>query len=136
MGRQNVKRKILTPQEKKLLSYVKDTRNTYGESSRSRVSIAKNKTYEHQILRHGQKLILKQILKVQSEEIEIVEAEMKSVKRRRWRKCPDTPLGAVVSGKLKNLEFGGAKIESKRTRVLKTAKKRWKPLSRYSRWDW
>jgi len=132
-----VKRKKLTPQEKKLLSYTKDTRNTYGESSRSRFSIARNKTCGRQSLRHQQKLVLKQTLKVAKEEIEIVEAKVKSVKPRRWRKCADAPLGELISDKLINGEKTRAvDDESKRARILKSAKKRWKPKSRYSRWGW
>ncbi len=130
-----MKRKILTPQEKKLLSYLKDTRNTYGESgARSRFSIARNKVYGNQALRHGQKLVLKQILKVTKEEIKIVEAKMKSVEPRRWRKWADSPLGELISDKLKDREVCGASIELKRIRILKRAKKRWKPKTRYSRW--
>ncbi len=132
-----MKRKILTPQEKKLLSYLKDTRNTYGESrSRSRFSIARNKVYGNQALRHGQKLVLKQILKVTKKEIEIVEAKMKSVEPRRWRKWADSPLGELISDKLKDREICGVSIELKRIRILERAKKRWKPKTRYSRWGW
>lgn len=132
-----MKRKRLTPQDKKLLSYLKDTRNTYGESgARSRFSIARNKVYVHQSLRHGQKLVLKRILKVTSGEIEIVEAEMKSIEPKRWRKCADSPLGELVAGKLIDKELCGANVELKHGRILKEAKKRWKPKSRYSRWGW
>lgn len=136
MRRRNVKRKILTPQEKKSISYVKDTRNSYGEAgARSRFSIARNKVDENQALRHGQNLVLKQILKVTKEEIEIVEAKMKSVEPRRWRKWADNPLGERISGKLEGKEEeGGENIELKRFRILQMAKKRWKPKTRYSRW--
>ena len=130
-----MKRKILTPQEKKLLSYVKDTRNNYGEAgARSRFSIARNKVDENQTLRHGQNLVLKQIPKVTKEEIEIVEAKMKSVEPRRWRKWADNPLGERISGKLEGKEEAGESIVLKRFRILQMAKKRWKPKTRYSRW--
>ncbi|MGI9055788.1 MAG: hypothetical protein ACR2F2_08310, partial [Pyrinomonadaceae bacterium] len=91
-------RKQLTPQEKKLLSYLKDTRNTYGESrSRSRFAIAKRKAIGHQALRHEQKIILKKISEINDDEIEKIESRMKAVKPKKWRKFSDAPLGEFVS---------------------------------------
>ncbi len=131
-----MKRKTLTPQEKKLLSYTKDTRNTYGESrARSRFSIARNKANHHQGLRHEQKLILKQTIKVAEDEIEIVEAKMKSVKPKRWRKCADSWLGELISDKLKDKQQSEINEELKRGGILESAKKRWRAISRYRRWD-
>lgn len=131
-----MKRKKLTPQEKKLLSYVKDTRNTYGESSRSRFAIAKRKTFHHQVLRHEQKLILKETTKVISEELETIESKVKSVKPKRWRKCADSPLGEIISGKVEELNSSETVKNFRSRRILQNAKKRWKPKSRYSRWGW
>ena len=127
-------RQILTPQEKKLLSYVKDTRNTYGESrARSRFAIAKRKSIGHQALRHEQKLILNKTLKAPEEEIEIIEAKVKSVKPKKWRKCADKPLGKYVAGQLERRY--GVQDVAKQSSILKKAKKRTRALSRYDGWE-
>jgi hypothetical protein len=133
----NVNRKNLTPQAKKLLSYLKDTRNTYGESrSRSRFAIAKRKAYGHQALRHEQKLIIKEVIKVTDEEIEIIEAKMKSVEPKKWRKYADSPLGEFVSILLKNREIRGINKEIKSSSILEKAelKTRRKNQWHYRRW--
>lgn len=127
-------RKQLTPQEKKLLTYLKDTRNVYGESSRSRFTITKRKTFRRQALRHEQNLILKKTLKVSAEEIEIIESEVKAVKPKNWRKYADKPLGKVVAGKLQG-RYGDRRQE-KQSEILKKAKNRTPVKSRYDRWDW
>jgi len=131
-----MERKRKTPQEKKLLSYVKDTRNTYGESSRSRFAIAKRKTFHHQALRHEQKLILNKTIKVIDEEIDLIESKVKSVKPKRWRKCADSPLGEIISDKVEELNTIEIVKNLRSRRILQMAKKRWKPKSRYSRWGW
>ncbi len=132
-----MKRKRITPQEKKLLSYVKDTRNSYGESgARSRFAIAKRKSIHHQALRHEKKLILKETIKVSAEEFEIIESKMKSVEPKRWRKFADSPLGEIISNSLIGRELNGMNENLKRRIILQKAKKRWKPKSRYSRWGW
>jgi hypothetical protein len=130
-----VKRKRLTPQEKKLLSYTKDTRNTYAEShSRSRFSIARNKAYGHQALRHSQKLALKTLTKVTNEEIDIVEAKMKSVEPKRWRKFADSLLGEFVSILLKVREERGINEELKTSQILEKARRKARLKWRSNRW--
>jgi len=115
----------LTPQEKKLLSYLKDTRNTYGESrSRSRYAIAKRKAYGHQALRHEQKLILKEVVKVTSEEIENVEADMKSVEPKKWRKYADASLGEFVSILLSGRKMRGTNEKIKISKILTRAEQK------------
>lgn len=127
-------RKQLTPQEKKLLTYLKDTRNTYGESrARSRFAIAKRKAIGHQAMRHEQKLILNETLKAPNEEIEIIESKMKSVEPKRWRKYPDKPLGKFVAGQLEK-RYGDQSTKKQR-RILKKAKNRTPAKSRYDVWD-
>ena len=127
-------RKQLTPQEKKLLSYLKDTRNVYGESrARSRFAIAKRKSIGHQALRHEQKLILNQTLKSLEEEIEIIESKMKSVKPKRWRKYADKPLGKYVAGRLEKRY--GVCSEARRSEILLKAKNRTPAKGRYDVWN-
>ena len=134
-------RKNLTPQAKKLLSYLKDTRNTYGESrSRSRFAIAKRKAYGHQSLRHEQKIIIKEVLKVTYEEIETIEAKMNSIEPKKWRKYADSPLGEFVSVLLKSRKVRGINKDLKSSDILEKAELKSKGKSKwhYSRWhkDW
>ncbi|CAN5344295.1 hypothetical protein BH20ACI1_BH20ACI1_03720 [soil metagenome] len=126
-------RKQLTPQEKKLLSYLKDTRNVYGESSRSRFAITKRKTFRCQSLRHEQKMILNKTLKAPNEEIEIIESKVKSVKPKKWRKYADKPLGKVVAGQLEKRY--GDRSTAKQKKILKKAKNQASVRSRYDVWD-
>jgi hypothetical protein len=129
-----VNRKQLTPQEKKLLSYLKDTRNVYGESrARSRFAIAKRKSIGHQALRHEQKLTLNRALKSPEEEIEIIESKMKSVKPKRWRKYADKPLGRYVAGRLEKRY--GVRSAAKRSEILLKAKNRTPAKGRYDAWN-
>ena len=129
-------RKILSPQEKKFLSYLKDTRNTYGESrSRSRFAIAKRKKYGHQALRHEQKLILNEIVKVTNEEIEIIEAKMKSVEPKKWRKYADAPLGEFVSILLDKRKKHGINEKLKFTRIMAKAERKSPKRWARSRWS-
>lgn len=118
-------RKQLTPQEKKLLSYLKDTRNTYGESrSRSRFAISKRKAIHHQALRHEQKIILSKIINVNEEEVENLESKVKSVKPKQWRKVSDSTLGEFVSILLNNRKRSGINSTLKTSKILAKAKSR------------
>ena len=128
-------RKQLTPQEKKILSYLKDTRNSYGESrSRSRFAIAKRKAIGHQALRHEQKIILNKIVDVNEEEVEKIESQVKSVKPKKWRKCPDAPLGEFVSILLDKRKRSGVNKTLKISKIL--AKAEGKSPKRWSRDRW
>lgn len=128
-------RKNLTPQEKKLKSYLKDTRNDYAESrSRSRFAIAKRKAYGHQALRHEQKSILKELFKVTDEEIEDIEAKMKSVEPKKWRKYADAPLGKFVSVLLSERKRHGMNDKIRISRILTRAEQ--KSPKRWSRSRW
>ena len=123
-------RRRLNPKEKKLLSYLKDTRNVYGESrSRSRFAIAKRKSIGHQALRHEQKLILNRTLKSTEEEIEIIESKVKSVKPKRWDKYADKPLGKYVAGRLEKRY--GLRGAAKQSEILLEAKNRTPVKGRY-----
>ncbi len=118
-------RKKLTPQEKKLLSYLKDTRNTYGESrSRSRFAIAKRKAIGHQAFRHEQKIILNKIVDINDEEIEKIESQVKAVKPKKWRKISDAPLGEFVSALLNIRKKSGVNITLKTSRILEKAERK------------
>ncbi len=103
-----------TPQEKKSLSYARDRRNTYGESDKgSRTSIKRNKTKPSRAYRRSVNQILQsEASSSDLQNAELLDAEVRSVKRRKWRKCPDTPLGQYVKERLERRSRSvGAKIK-------------------------
>jgi hypothetical protein len=94
-----------TPQEKKLLSYDKDCRNTYGErGSHSRHAIATQKAVNRRTDRRRADQVLRNIETDSIESLERAELKVKTVPRRGWRKYPDRPLGEVVAQKLERRE--------------------------------
>ena len=88
-----------SPQEKKLLSYAKDRRNTFGENSKaSRKGIPLAKARANRVERHAQDHLLSQAVAVTSEEALIaVEVAVRSTKPRQWRKSPDMPLSKYLA---------------------------------------
>ena len=85
-----------TPGEKKVLSYQKDRRNTYGEAgARSRYAIRRRKAEVNRTYRHAVRVGLS--LAARSEDPGEDPAEQ--VIRKGWKKLPDEPLGAVVRRK-------------------------------------
>lgn len=94
--------KTKTPQEKKALSYAKDRRNAYGENDKSsRKNIPLRKAKSHRSYRKKVNDILHKTLNVVvTEDVEIVENEVKSVRKNNWKKYPDKPLGEFVKEQL------------------------------------
>jgi hypothetical protein len=92
-----------TPQEKKALSYAKDRRNDYGENDKSsRRNIPLRKARQNRGFRKTANQILqKAVGETGFERIEIVENELRSLKKTAWKKAPDAPLGEFVQEKLK-----------------------------------
>jgi hypothetical protein len=85
-----------TPAEKKVLSYQKDRRNTYGETgARSRYSIRRRKADVNRTYRHAVRAVLS--LAARSEDPGEHLADQ--VIRKGWKKLADEPLGAVVRRK-------------------------------------
>jgi hypothetical protein len=83
--------KVLTPQEKKALSYAKDRRNTYGQNDKAaRKAIPLNKALCHRAARRMDRVAVEQGVE------DVPPAPPKAP----WKKSADTPLGAVVQGKL------------------------------------
>jgi hypothetical protein len=83
--------KVLTPQEKKALSYAKDRRNTYGENAKaSRKSIPLSKARAQRAVRRSDKVAIEASV----EDVALTRPKPK------WKKTPDKPLGEVVKGKL------------------------------------
>lgn len=89
-----------TPQEKKKLSYEKDCRNDYGENSKASIKgIQKRKRDVNKSYRRS---INQTIQNSNNSVSEILEDEIKNVKRKFWKKYPDTPLGKYLKKKRKN----------------------------------
>lgn len=89
-----------TPQEKKRLSYAKDCRNCFGESDKgSRKSIRRNKTFPNRAFRKNVNDVLHGAIgAVDLEKAETIDVKAKQIKRRKWKKWSDRPLGEVIKG--------------------------------------
>jgi hypothetical protein len=88
-------KRSLTPQEKKLLSYAKDGRNTVAESRRiAHKAIARRKSKANRALRRAQSQVL---ATAPAPDADVFIARSG---RRSWRKLPDAPLGEYVAARL------------------------------------
>jgi Skp family chaperone for outer membrane proteins len=101
-------KKVLSPQEKKLLSYEKDCRNTYGESgSHSRHAIENHNNRDRRAFRRKANQVLVTVQANTAEESESLDSEVKAVHRRNWKKYSDQALRIVVERKLNRRERNG-----------------------------
>ena len=84
-------KKQITPQEKKIQSYVSDRRNMYGESRSSAIkSIRKQKAI---VNRHYRRTSAEQLRAGKKlNEPDEISATIHCIKRKRWKKCPDNAL--------------------------------------------
>jgi|SRR6478672_4478033 len=113
-------KKLRSPQEKKLLSYKKDCRNTYGErGSHSRHAIAANRSFHHRAYRHQINQILDSNKIQHADVLEEVNVEVKSILKSDWCKSPDQPLGEVIQRKLKERYAKGINASVKKTLISK-----------------
>lgn len=117
-------KKQRTPQEKKKLSYEKDRRNTYGESRVSSVkSIKRRKRGANRVFRRGNKRVAQlSVVSIESDTDEkaIRELGKMKMKKKRWRKSPDTPLGEYIERqKEKAVSRINRKSEKKKRNGLK-----------------
>jgi hypothetical protein len=96
-------RQARTPRDKKRLSYQKDRRNDYGESSKSsRKNIARSKARDIRRERRGRNQALGSALGAKNEDQQVAaEVAARTVKRRAWEKTPDVPLGEHVATQLR-----------------------------------
>ncbi len=108
-------KKRRTPQEKKLLSYEKDCRNTYGErGSHSRHAITLQKAITRRSDRHRANKVLQNVESDLVDSLEQAELKVKAVvPRRAWQKYADSPLGEVVKRKLERREERGMNATTK-----------------------
>lgn len=112
------------PQEKKLLSYAKDGRNTYGESpAGSRKAIPKRKAMAHRALRRAVNIAV-----VVHGDTEQIDPFVAPTGRKTWKKIPDAPLAEFVGRKLNRRKAMGMNKSAKTSLLLKkgrtVAKKR------------
>ncbi|MBR0875052.1 hypothetical protein JQ633_32165 [Bradyrhizobium tropiciagri] len=100
--------KVKTPQEKKLLSYEHDRRNTYGENQKSsRKNIPRSKQLSHQDERRAVRQALIGVEgRVADERLDDAQSQVAGkgrIKRlKAFRKTPDTPLGEVIRRRIRN----------------------------------
>ena len=95
-------KKFRTPQEKKRLSYARDGRNLYGESKAgSLAGIRRRKRLKNRTLRRKERQLTAHFDEGRSEEAqELVDTQVRSLRRNSWRKVPDVSLGEAVATKL------------------------------------
>jgi hypothetical protein len=90
-----------TPQEKKTLCYAKDRRNTYGENDKaSRKLVPLRKARVNRGFRRKINEVLKSPEGHPLETADILEAQVRNIKREDWKKSADQPLGIVIEEKL------------------------------------
>lgn len=110
-------KKLRTPQEKKLFSYQKDCRNTYGErGSNSRYAIATQKALNRRAYRHCSDQVLRVLNNTETVRLNVLDdadLKIKTVVKRGWQKCPDSPLREVVERKLKRRKEMGTNTKIK-----------------------
>jgi hypothetical protein len=101
-----------TPQEKKRLSYARDHRNTFGENDKaSRKAIPRRKRGVVRAYRRvTDQLLPRGDVALDGETVEAAELSVREVRRKSWRKWPDTPLGEYVEQQReRRLQRGGRK---------------------------
>ena len=99
LGKLTVVMRRRTPEEKKLLSYERDRRNTYGESPHgARKAIPANKTFQNRANRHAaNQQIDYQGPTPDDDFADNLESQANHKAPHNWRKLPDKPLGEVVA---------------------------------------
>jgi len=105
----------LNPQEKKLLSYAKDGRNTVAESRGvAHKAVAKRKAQANRALRRAES-----VASVEgARSPEDTDGFVPRVGRKSWRKIPDAPLGEYVAARLRNRKTRGMNEGEKDSTLL------------------
>jgi hypothetical protein len=110
-----------TPQEKKVLSYQKDRRNTYGESVHgARKAIPQRKAWVNRSYRHT----VRQQLAPAPIDLDHELDPVGRVRRKTWRKCADSRLGDVVHSKHTRREQMGINAQPAEPSVSQNEAKR------------
>lgn len=114
-------KRVRTPQEKKLLSYSKDGRNTVAEArSKSRKAIAKRKAMANRALRHAESAAVAKIDQL-GEDVEVTVARSG---RKSWKKISDAPLGEYVARTLNRRAGRGMNPGTRSSALLKKGRKK------------
>lgn len=104
-----------TPQDKKVLSYARDGRNTFAESTvASRKSIAKRKAKAHRALRRAERIAI-----AATGPLDEADPFVARTGRKSWRKIPDAPLAEYVRRKLGRRKTRGMNQTAKSSPLLK-----------------
>jgi len=79
-----------SPQDRKVLSYLKDRRNSYGEHDKgSRKTIPARKAWVNRTYRRA----VRQVTRTEADEIDELASDVTAVRRKPWKKVSDQPLG-------------------------------------------
>jgi len=117
-------KRFLTPQEKKVLRYEKDRRNTHAESrARSRKAIAKRKALTHRALRHAQDSATARAAAMLDE----ADPHIRKTARNTWRKIPDAALGDYVARTLQSRFLRGMNGTPQMSALLRKARRKLVP---------
>ncbi|MEU8513534.1 hypothetical protein AB0C76_18375 [Kitasatospora sp. NPDC048722] len=111
-----------SPQQKKLLSYLKDRRNNYGENDKSsRRNIRRNKQAVNSANRRREHLALAASAGADAAgepAADTIDRDLHRRRPKRWRKWPDLPLGQLVVSGLEQRVRKGIDTEARaRARV-------------------
>jgi hypothetical protein len=88
-----------SPQEKKILSYEKDGRNSYGESDKgARKRIPRRKTWVNRTMRHAVTQVLGTAKRDKPDAI--ADVDTTTIRRKAWKKDADLALVHVVESSL------------------------------------
>lgn len=89
-----------TPQDKKRLSYDRDGRSDYGENDKaSRKAIPFRKRWVNKTYRKAVKQTIIKNITLLHDQPELLDAEIKEVKRKPWKKSADKRLGDYLRDK-------------------------------------
>lgn len=117
-------RRFLTPQEKKVLSYAKDRRNTVAEArSKSRKAIAQHKALANRALRRAEQVVVSGI----DTELDGSEVVVPRTGRKSWRKIPDAPLAEYIGRTLSRRAQNGMNDNNVKIALMKRGKRNAKP---------
>jgi hypothetical protein len=103
------------PQEKKLLSYAKDGRNTVAESrSIAHKTVAKRKATANRALRRAEAVASAEAVRSPEDS----DGFVARIGRKSWQKIPDAPLGEFVAARLRNRKARGMNDSEKASTLL------------------
>ncbi len=113
-------KRILSPPEKKILSYAKDGRNTIAESrSIAHKAITKRKEKANRALRRAESVVSAEAAR-RPEDVATLVAR---TGRTSWQKLPDSPLGEYVAARLRNRKLRGMNESKESARLLEKGRK-------------